>query len=148
MLRGFDELMRADRADLFAPRWPVLFSAFLDSRRITTGRSLMFSVELAVSTTGYTIDGRLFLDHHVPGEHLFRDTVTVRLTRAADGWSVRYALTDGKWGEAQGRKAEEREGGFVIPLSSSKGFKARLWLRGSGMPRELGEKRWEAAGVS
>ncbi len=137
VLRKYDELLRPDKTEA---RWPVPFSAFLDSARITTGRSLVFSVELAVSTTGYTIDGVLFLDKHIPGEYLFRDTVTVHATPGKDGWSVRYTLADEQWGEGRGRKAESDAGGFRIPLWTLKGFRAKLRLQGRTEPREFDEQ--------
>ena len=40
VLRGFDELLNLDKAKLDEPRSPVLFSVFLDTKRITTGRTL------------------------------------------------------------------------------------------------------------
>jgi len=126
VLRGFDQLMRPAKAK---QRPPMLFSAFLDSHRVTTGKSIVFGIELAVSTTGYTIDGFLFLDRHVEGEYLFRDTVTVSAARRKDAWAVRYNMTDERWSEGIGTAADSDPEGFVIPLESAKGFKARLRLR-------------------
>jgi len=129
ILRTYDELFHPERvAGLKGQRRPYLFSVFLDTRKITRGRTVVFSAELAVSTTGYTIDRALFLDTHIPGEYLFRDTVTVRATRDGDGWNVRYVLADERWGENRGRDVEEDDAGRFIPLSSSKGFKAKLRL--------------------
>lgn len=71
-------------------------------------------------------------------EDLFRDTVTLRATPGAEGWSVYYGLADEHWAENQGRKAERRaNSGFAIPLRSSKGFKATLWLKGVENPLQL-----------
>ena len=126
VLRKFDELMRPGKTK---QRPPVLFSAFLDTSRITSGQSLVFSIELAVSTTGYTVDGFLFLKHHVEGEYLFRDTIAVRATPRKDGWSVRYAMTDARWSEGAGSAAGSDAQGWFIPLSSGKGFKGKLRLR-------------------
>jgi hypothetical protein len=128
ILRGFDELLRPDNAGLAAPRSPVLFSAFLDTSKITSGNTVVFSVELTVSTTGYTIDNKLWLDKHVEGEYLFRDTVVVRATRSGDGWNVRYVLADEQSSEGLGTLAESQPEGYLIPLSSQKGFKGRLRL--------------------
>lgn len=129
VLRGFDEMMKPKKAGLDAPRWPVLFSCFLDTRKITVGKTtLVFSVDVGVSTTGYTIDGFLFFDKHVPGEYLYRNTVTVRATPQAKGWSIRYNLTDDQWSEDQGKPVEEDAQGWYVPLSSDKGFRGRLRL--------------------
>ena len=129
VLRGFDELLRPDQAQRTEQRSPVLFSTFLDTKRITVGQSLVFSVELAVSTTGYTIDGALWLDKHVEGEYLFRDTLTIRATRQRGAWTVRYIRTDERWGEGSGTSVAGDDPGFSIPLSSAKGFKGNLRLQ-------------------
>ena len=126
VLRGFDQLMRPEKAE---QRPPVLFSAFLDTSRIMVGKSLVFGIELTVSTTGYTIDGFLFLDRHVEGEYLFRDTIMVSATRRKDDWAVRYAMTDERWSESTGSAAGSDSGGFFIPLESAKGFKGKLRLQ-------------------
>lgn len=128
VLRSFDELLRLDKAGLDAPHSPVLFSVFLDTSKITAGKTVVFSVELAVSTTGYTLDGKLFLKQHVEGEYLFRDTLTLRLTPTADGWSVRYLRTDERWSEDMGTLADWDGTHYWIALTSQKGFKARLRL--------------------
>ncbi|MCO6413332.1 MAG: hypothetical protein J5I92_11345 [Thiogranum sp.] len=128
VLRGFDELLDPKKAKLDKPRSPVLFSAFLDTRRITVGRTVVFSLELAVSATGYTIDNRLWLDQHVEGEYLFRDTVTLKVTQTQGGFNVRYLRTDERWSEGTGTLAEQVGENYFIPLSSGKGFKGRLWL--------------------
>jgi hypothetical protein len=128
VLRRFDELFSPAGAPLAAPRSPVLFSTFLDTKQITAGRTLVFSVDLAVSTTGYEVDGTRITRRHIPGEHLFRDTVTVRATRVEDGWNMRYVLADEQWGESRGADAERDGEEWLIPLKSSKGFEGRLRL--------------------
>lgn len=128
ILRTFDELMKPAKAGLAASRSPVLFSSYLDSRKVTVGKTVVFSVELAVSTTGYTIDKKLWLDQHVEGEYLFRDTITLKATPTADGWKLRYLLTDEKWSEGTGTLAEFRDGEYIVPLRSAKGFKGNLRL--------------------
>jgi hypothetical protein len=101
---------------------------------VEAGRTVVFSVETAVSTTGYTIDGMLW-NQHVEGEYLFRDTITIRATpqrgtpASAADWTVRYLSTDEDWSESRGRVAEYDGEGFRIPLSSRKGFRATLCLR-------------------
>ena len=129
VLRSFDELLRPAKAGLAAPRSPVLFSVFLDTEKITVGTTVVFSVELAVPTTSYTIDRQLWLDQHVEGEYLFRDTLTIRATPTKDGWNLRYLLTDERWSEGTGTMAEWDGTYYWIALSSEKGFKARLRLQ-------------------
>ncbi len=133
ILRSYDELLRIEQTQLDEPRSPVLFSVFLDSDKITVGRTLVFALDLAVSTTGYTIDEKFWPDQHVEGEYLFRDTLIIRLTRNADGFNVRYLNSDENWSEARGQLAEETDSGYAIPISSSKGFKAALHLRVEGV---------------
>jgi PGAP1-like protein len=129
ILRKYDDLFRTDNVPgLSRPRSPVLFSVFLNKKNITVGRSLVFSIELSVSTTGYEIDGFLFFDRDLPGEYLFRNTLMVRATPAADGWKVRYSLTDDAWSERRGLSAQEDSKGLFIPVTSKKGFKGKLRL--------------------
>jgi hypothetical protein len=128
ILRRFDELFGPAGAPLDQPRSPVLFTAFLDTAKITAGRTLVFSVDLAVSTTGYTVDGTAVTRRHIPGEHLFRNTVTLRATRADDGWNMRYVMADDQWGESRGVEAERDGEDWLIPLKSSKGFEGQLRL--------------------
>lgn len=129
VLRSFDELLRLDKAGRETPRSPVLFSVFLDTDKITVGTTVVFSAELAVSTTGYTIDKKLWLDQHVEGEYLFRDTLTIRATPTNEGWNVRYLRTDERWSEKMGSMAEWDGNYYWIALTSQKGFKARLRLQ-------------------
>ncbi|SMB26980.1 conserved protein of unknown function [Sterolibacterium denitrificans] len=128
ILRSYDELLRADQTNLAAPRSPVLFSVFLDTTKITVGHTLVFSLELAVSSTGYTIDKKFWPDQHVEGEYLFRDTLIIRITRTAEGFNVRYLNTNEKWSEATGTLANKTADGYTVPLSSNKGFKGNLQL--------------------
>lgn len=128
ILRSYDELLAPERVERSKPRWPVLFSAFLDTRKIVNkGKTVVFSVELAVSSTGYTIGGRIW-NQHLEGEYLFRDTLTLRATATDDGWNLRYLLTDEQWSDGLGKSAEQDNGNYVIPLSSEKGFEGRLRL--------------------
>jgi hypothetical protein len=129
VLRQYDELVHPERLGLDGPRWPMLFSVFLDSERITRGQDLVFSVELAVSSTGYVVDRKLRLDRHLPGEKLYRDTLAVRV-RCTDGeWQVRSASIDEGWSERPGRLAKrEADGSHTIVLESKKGFRGRLRL--------------------
>lgn len=128
ILREYDELLKVENTDLEQPRWPVLFSVFLDSRKITHGTTLVFSVDLVVSSTGYEIEEKFRLDRHIPGEHLFRDAVIIRARKTEKGWSLRYNLSDETWGEGRGRELETDADGPWVPLESRKGFKGRLRL--------------------
>ena len=124
IFRPFDQLLRVD-----PPRSPYLFSLFLDTRKVTSGRTIVFNAEIAVSATDYEIDGFLFFDHHVEGEVLFRNNLVVRATRRDDGWSIRYNFADDKWSESRGTEVPSDEKGQYIPLESSKGFKGKLRLK-------------------
>lgn len=126
VIRGFDELMRPEKLDRAEPRSPVLFSVFLDRQRITVGRTLVFSLDLAVSTTGYYVGNIPLLRRHVDGEYLFRNTVTFKLTRNQGDWSARYTMTDDHWSENVGSYIAREGDAFVVELSSAKGFKGRL----------------------
>jgi hypothetical protein len=129
VLRKYDELLRLDKVEgRETPRSPVLFSVFLDTARITRGRSLVFSLDLGVSTTGYEIDELLFFDRHVAGEYLYRNTLTLRATAGSEGWQVYYTPTDDAWSESRGRAVEEDARGRFVPLRSAKGFRGKLRL--------------------
>ena len=129
IMRKFDEMFRLERAGLDELRFPVLFSVYLDTKKITSGKFLVFSIDLSVSTTGYEIDGFLVFDKHIPGEYLFRDTITVRAVQNNAGWDVRYSLMGAKWGESAGNKVQHDERGYFIPLETEKGFKCKLRLK-------------------
>ncbi|MGO1501111.1 MAG: hypothetical protein ACTHWH_07485 [Marinobacter sp.] len=128
VLRTFDEMMKPAQAGLDSARFPVLFSTFLDSSKITVerGRTLVMTVELAVSATDYFVDGALWTEHRVEGEYLYRDTLTLKMTPRADGWNLRYVTTDEQWSERDGSKAKRDGDSYFIPLSSKKGFRANL----------------------
>ncbi|HSH69349.1 MAG TPA: hypothetical protein VK997_05485 [Deferrisomatales bacterium] len=129
VLRKYDELLHLDKVEgRETPRSPVLFSVFLDKANITVGRSLVFSVDLGVSTTGYEIDEFLFFDRHVAGEYLYRNTLTLRATADSEGWKVHYTLTDDAWSESRGRPVESDAQGLFVPLNSAKGFRGKLRL--------------------
>lgn len=134
--KEFDELFARNADGNWVPKpgsMPVLFSAFLDSRNIQAGRTLVFTVDLAVKTTEYEIDGRIFRSNRIPGENLFREQITIKATRTGDGaggFNLRYTLTDEGWGEYRGSLADAAsDGSYRIPLKSGKGFKGALELR-------------------
>ena len=128
VFRTFDELLRPDKLKRVKPRLPVLFSVFLDSNKITHGRTLVFTIDLAVRTTEYRIDKILFLEERIPEENLYRDKITVRATITNNGWNIRYIPTDEEWGEKRGKQIHSDEKGIYIPLSSKKGFDGKLYL--------------------
>jgi hypothetical protein len=107
-------------------RMPVLFSIFLDSTKIETGRTLVFTVDLAVRSTEYRISGNLFTRQRIPEENLFREKITLRATITDGSWRLRYNLTDEEWGENRGHEAGTHDDMYVIPISSRKGFRGKL----------------------
>ena len=140
--REYTDLFNEDGSVRTDARAPVLFSVFLDSRRITAGSEIAFSVELAVRNAGYEVDGALFLKNHIPGEYLFRNTL-ILFAKPADGlqWKLRYVWGDDHWAggpknEAALESFSQRAIGinqqapnvFAIPLRSAKGFAAELKL--------------------
>lgn len=122
VLRTYEELF-----ELPGQRAPVLFSNFLDTKKIVQGKTLVFNLELAVSSTGYTIDGVLW-NKHIEGEYLFRDTLTLRATLTKDGWNLRFLSANERWSEGVGQLVKQEDNHYVIPISSRKGFKGRLIL--------------------
>lgn len=129
ILRKFDELLRVEKVDgLNKARSPYMFSAFLQSKNITVGKSIVFSVDLAVSTTEYEIDGFLFFDKTIPGEYLYRNTVVLRISSGVDGFKVKFGFSDDSWGESTGSEIKQDDKGMYVPLTSKKGFNAKLRL--------------------
>ncbi len=138
--RQHSEMFNADgslRRDAHAP---VLFSVFLDSRKILAGSEIVFSIDLAVCNAGYRIDGALFLKHHIPGEYLFRNTLVLFAKPDGDGgWQLRYVWSDENWAGGSKHAAIPVAAGtraigirqpdadvFSIPVQSDKGFTAEL----------------------
>ena len=138
--REYTELFDKDGNLLRNARSPTLFSVFLDTAKIMAGSEVAFSIEVAVSTAGYEIDGALFLKQHIPGEFLFRDTLVLFAKRGDDGeWKLRYVWADEHWATGPKNGAElARIGGkaigiaqqepsvFAVPMASGKGFQAEL----------------------
>mgnify|MGYP001172883955 CR=1 FL=1 len=129
VLRKFDELLKPEKMDLENPRSPVLFSVFLDTKKITAGQWLVFSLDVAVSATDYVIDGFLWNDQRIEGEYLFRNTIVVRARLANGRWELKYNLTDDAWGENAGLPVEQDQKGMYVPCASDKGFNAKLRLQ-------------------
>lgn len=128
VFRTFDELLRPENVGRTKPRLPILFSVFLDSSKITHGRTLVFTIDIVVRTTEYRIDRMLFLDKRIPEENLYREKLTVRATINDDGWNIRWIPTDEEWGEKLGKEIQSDSKGVYIALSSKKGFKGKLYL--------------------
>ncbi|MGH8054877.1 MAG: esterase/lipase family protein [Stenotrophomonas sp.] len=140
--REYKEMFNADGSIRPEARAPVLFSVFLDSRRIMAGSEIAFSINLAVTNAGYQVDGALFLKNHIPGEHLFRNTLVLFARPAEDGsWRLRYVWADDQWAGGPKNEAEldvarraaigiiqQAPNVFTVPLRSGKGFEAALKL--------------------
>lgn len=123
-------------------RSPVLFSMFLDSRKILAGSEVAFSIELAISNAGYEVDGALFLKNHIPGEYLFRNTLVLFAKPESEGrWRLRYVWGDDHWAGGPKNEAELESLGtraigisqtapnvFSVPIHSTKGLQASLKL--------------------
>lgn len=130
ILRTFDEMLKPDSAGRNEPRSPYLFSVFLDTKRIESGNTLVFSLDLAISTTGYEVDKRFLGSSQIPGEYLFRNNLVLRATpgKTAADWVITYVWSDDKWASARGQRATFEDGAFRIPVKSSKGLDAVLRL--------------------
>jgi len=129
ILRKFDDLLKLENTDLNAPRSPVLFSVFLDTKQITVGKTLVFAVDIAVSATDYVVGDAFWNNQRIEGEYLFRNTIVIRAKQTDNGWEVRYNMADDAWAENPGRAVERDQTGMYIPCTSGKGFKARLRLQ-------------------
>jgi hypothetical protein len=128
VFRTFDELFRPDRAKLQAPRHPVLASIFLDSSKITSGSTMVVTVDLAVRSTEFWVDGSLFTKRRIPDEYLYRDKIVLKISLNNDGWTLRYVESDDNWGENRGAELSRDDSGAYIPLQTRKGFRAKLYF--------------------
>ncbi len=128
VFRTFDELFNPHRAQLPGPRYPVLGSIFLDSAKITSGKTMVFTVDLAVRSTDFWVDGFLSINRRIPDENLYRDNIVLNVALNKDGWTLRYVESDDNWGENRGTELSRDENGFYIPLSNRKGFRAKLYF--------------------
>ncbi|TVQ72801.1 MAG: hypothetical protein EA363_04060, partial [Balneolaceae bacterium] len=135
VFRKFDDLFPGEKASGSSrsgdgnAKMPVLFSVFLDTAKIESGRTLVITVDLSVRSTEYRISGNLFTRQRIPEENLFREKVTLHATRTGDKWRLRYNLTDEEWGENRGRTAGHANGTLAIPLTSRKGFRGKLLVQ-------------------
>lgn len=128
VFRGYDELFHPLRAGLSAPRYPVLGSFFLDSKRILSGRTMVFTTDLTVRATDFTVDGVLFFKKRIPDENLYREKLVLQITLNQGEWALRYVESDSHWGEQRGKMLSQDDKGWYIPLSNRKGFRARLYF--------------------
>ncbi len=129
VFRKFDEMFPGGAGSTGSEsRMPVLFSIFLDTRKIEAGRTMVFTVDLAVRTTEYRISGNLFTRQRIPEENLFREKITIRAIPSENDWSLRFNLTDEEWGENRGHSSNPVNGAFTIPLKSRKGFSGKLLI--------------------
>lgn len=140
--RRYSELFDRDGNLIRNARAPTLFTVFLDTSKITAGSEVAFSIELAISSAGYEVDGVLFLKQHIPGEYLFRNTLVLFARRDdAGGWKLRHVWADDRWATgpkseadviALGKKAvgirQQSPSAFAVPLESAKGFRAELCI--------------------
>ena len=128
IFRTFDELLRPENVGLSAPRFPVLASIFLDSRRIEVGKTMVLAVDIEVSSTDFRIDGVGISAQRVPNERLFRQQFVLKITLDDDAARIRYLDGDEQWGDARGRDVENDDEGSYIPIRNKKGFSARLYI--------------------
>ena len=128
IFRTFDELLRPENIGLSAPRFPVLASIFLDSRRIEVGKTMVIAADIDVSSTDFRINGVGISARRVPNERLFRQQLVLKITLGGASVRIRYLDGDEQWGDARGRDVEVDDQGFYIPISNKKGFSARLYI--------------------
>jgi len=136
VFRTFDEMLEPEKVGRTTPRHPRLFSTFLSTARRTRRGPLVFAVDLAVTVPEYEIDGVLFLDDHVEGSCLYRDTITIAATPPSspgEPWRVRYGFDRRTPGRATRTAAVETgaDGAVVrIPVRSNSrpGMRADLVL--------------------
>lgn len=125
IFRTFDELCRPDQAGLNSPRHPHLFSTYLSIRNRTKNQgALVFSIDIRVQVPEYEIDGFLFLDDHIKGSCLYKETLHLAVDRDDDGqWEIRYGLDSRTPGRAGHSKADRvQEDGrvlYMIPVRST-----------------------------
>lgn len=128
IFRTYDEMFHPDRVKLHYPRHPTLCTLFLDTRKIAVGRTLVFTIDLAVRSTDFIVDGDWFFNKRIPEENVFREKIAIKATRAENHWQFRYVMSDDNWGESRGRPCGKDALGSFVPLKNAKGFHARLYM--------------------
>lgn len=118
---------------------PMLFNVFLDMDQSQTRNTLAFALDLRVQTTGYEVDGLLFLKDHYEGGYLFRDQVILEATPPAttnDDWKIEYQFAsqkDRRPAQATAVSMKDHSPVFEIPVQQPNppGIRARLGIRTS-----------------
>lgn len=128
IFRSFDELLRPHKVGRKTPRYPVLASVFLDSKRIEVGKTMVLSLDLNIEGTDFRINGNSILPRRAPDERLYRQSLTLKVTLSHSRWRIRYIFSDQNWSDGRGREAKTDPQGVYIPLTNAKGFKAKLYL--------------------
>lgn len=128
VFRSFDELLNPQKAGLKKPRYPVLASVFLDSKRIEVGKTMVLSLDLDIQGVDFRINGSRIMPRRAPDEHLYRQSLTLKVTLSDGDWRIRYVFADENWSDGRGREAESDKEGTFIPLKNAKGFMAKLYL--------------------
>lgn len=128
VFRTFDELLRPEKIGLSAPRFPVLASVFLDSKRIEVGKTMVLTVDIEVSATDFRINGIGINARRVPNERLYRQQLVLKITLDATRSRIRYLFGDEQWGDGRGRDVEQDEQGRYLPIENKKGFAGRLYV--------------------
>lgn len=122
--RKFDELFHPERVNLAQRRSPVLFSVFLDSKKIVRGRAMKFHVDLQVRTTDFVIERKVLGRREaLPAVHIFRERLAIEAIHTNEGWRLTYQHEDEKT-----KRKLDGEGGGAIELKSKTGFRAKLRL--------------------
>lgn len=127
IFRTYDEMMHPERAGLNSPRYPVLFSVFLDTSKIKAGKTMVFAIDLTVKATDFIVNGRFF-HNNLADENLYREVVIVKVTLGENGWTYRYVIESRESSDVPGREIPLENNILSIPLENEKGFEASLQL--------------------
>lgn len=90
---------------------------------------MVFTVDLALRSTDFTVNGILTINRRIPDENLYRDNIVLNVALNNNGWTLRYVESDDNWGENRGTElSRDKNGFFYILPSNRKGFRARLYF--------------------